>query len=144
VVNIREMTIGDFDRVVALMRQTPGVTVRDADSKEAIGRYLDRNPGFSFIAEAAGELVGCVMSGHDGRRGYLQHLIVAPAHRNKGIATRLVNASLDTLEAEGILKSHIDVVTTNRSAIEFWQKIGWKRRTDIVRYSFIRAGGENT
>ena len=58
-VNVREMTIGDFDGVIALMRQTAGVTVRDADSREAVGRYLERNPGFSFVAEFAGELVGC-------------------------------------------------------------------------------------
>lgn len=140
---IREMTIEDFDRVLALMRRTPGVTVRDADSSEMVARYLNRNPGLSFIAEQTGELVGCVMAGHDGRRGYLQHLIVAPAHRNTGLATRLVNAPLDRLQAEGISKSHIDVLTTNEAAMAFWEKIGWRRRTDIVRYSFIRDGGEN-
>jgi len=143
-VNIREMTIRDFDRVIALMQQTPGVTVREADSKEAVGQYLARNPGFSFVAEVAGELVGCIMSGHDGRRGYLQHLLVAPSHQKQGLATRLVSAALNKLEAEGILKSHIDVLATNSSAMEFWHKIGWMRRTDIVRYSYIRAGGENT
>lgn len=52
--DIREMTISDFDRVIALMRRTPGVTIRDADSQEAVGRYLMRNPGFSFVAEIAG------------------------------------------------------------------------------------------
>lgn len=143
VATIREMTIEDFERVIALMRQTPGVTVRDADSREAIARYLNRNPGFSFVAENADGLVGCLMAGHDGRRGYLQHLIVAPAHRNSGLATRLVNASLDRLQSEGISKSHIDVLTTNENAMAFWEKIGWSRRTDIVRYSVIRDGGEN-
>jgi ribosomal protein S18 acetylase RimI-like enzyme len=141
--NIREMTAGDLDRVITLLRQTGGVTVRDVDSKEALDRYLNRNPGFSFIAEDVSELAGFVMSGHDGRRGYLHHLILAPAHRNKGLATRLVNACLDKLEAEGIRKSHIDVFATNGAAMEFWQKIGWQRRTDIVRYSFIRGGGGN-
>lgn len=140
---IREMTVEDFNRVIALMRQTPGVTVRDADSREAVARYLNRNPGFSFVAEQASELVGCLMAGHDGRRGYLQHLIVAPDHRNSGLATRLVNASLDRLQAVGISKSHIDVMATNESAMMFWEKIGWRCRTDIVRYSFIREGGEN-
>ena len=140
---IREMTVEDFDRVIALMRQTPGVTVRDADSSEMVACYLNRNPGLSFVAERADKLVGCVMAGHDGRRGYLQHLIVAPAHRNGGLARRLVNASLDRLQAEGISKSHIDVLTTNEAAMAFWEKIGWRRRTDIVRYSFIRDGGEN-
>jgi ribosomal protein S18 acetylase RimI-like enzyme len=84
------------------------------------------------------------MAGHDGRRGYRQHLIVAPEHRGTGLATRLVNACLDKLEAEGIRKSHIDVLTTNAAVIAFWEKIGWHRRSDIVRLSVIRSGGENT
>ncbi len=140
---IREMSIDDFDRVIGLMRRTPGVTVREADSREAVAIYLNRNPGMSFVAEHGGELIGCVMAGHDGRRGYLQHLIVAPVHRHAGLASRLVNASLDRLQAEGILKSHIDVLASNEAAMVFWEKIGWRRRADIVRYSFIRDGGEN-
>lgn len=140
---IREMTVEDFERMIALMRRTPGVTVRDADSSEMVARYLNRNPGLSFVAEHGDELIGCVMAGHDGRRGYLQHLIVSPAYRNAGLATRLVSAALDRLQAEGIFKSHIDVLATNEAAMAFWDKIGWRRRTDIVRYSFIRDGGEN-
>jgi len=140
---IRDMTLDDYDDVIALMRQTPGVTVRDADSREATARYLSRNPGLSVVAEQAGDMVGCIMAGHDGRRGYLQHLIVAPAHRNKGLATRLGQACLDRLDAEGIRKSHVDVLTTNSEVFAFWQAIGWQRRTDIVRFSVIRDGGEN-
>ncbi len=48
-----------------------------------------------------------------------------------------------SLKPRGFLKSHIDVFTSNGAAMEFWQKIGWQRRADIVRYSFIRGGGEN-
>jgi ribosomal protein S18 acetylase RimI-like enzyme len=142
-VTIRTMDISDFDDVLALMRATDGVTVRDADSKDAVHRYLVRNPGFSFVAEVEGVLAGCIMSGHDGRRGYLQHLIVAPGHRRSGIATRLVDACLNRLAAEGIRKSHVDVLATNAAAAEFWRKIGWTQRTDIIRFSVIRGGGAN-
>jgi ribosomal protein S18 acetylase RimI-like enzyme len=83
------------------------------------------------------------MSGHDGRRGYLQHLVVDERFRKRGIGRALVEACLDRLAQAGILKSHIDVLITNDDAIEFWEKLGWRRRTDIFRYSFIRAGGEN-
>lgn len=60
------MTIQDYDSVMDLMKKTSGVTVREADSREATGRYLIRNPGLSFVAELNGDLVGCVMCGHDG------------------------------------------------------------------------------
>ncbi len=140
---IRRMTIDDYDAVLGLLRGTPGVVVRDADSKEAVKRYLERNPGLSFVAVESGLIVGCIMSGHDARRGYLQHLAVAGGFRRKGIGKALVERCLDGLEKEGILKSHIDVLATNESAFSFWEKIGWEKRSDVLRYSFIRMGSHN-
>lgn len=141
--SIRPMSLLDYDAVIELMKQTPGVSFRDADSRPATERYLARNPGLSFVAQAGSGLVGCVMSGHDGRRGYLQHLVVLPAFRRQGIANALVEHCLAALEAEGILKTHIDVFKSNEPGQAFWEARGWKLRTDIHRYSIIRAGGEN-
>jgi len=137
------MTISDYEAIIDLMKSTPGVGVRDADSRESIQRYLERNPGLSFVAEASGNVIGCIMSGHDGRRGYLQHLLVLPAYRRKGVANSLVERCLKELEALRILKSHIDVFKTNELAAAYWQSQGWQLRSDIDRYSFIRSGGEN-
>jgi GNAT superfamily N-acetyltransferase len=89
-VHIRVMRIGDHNRLLALMTSTPGITVRSADDVEATRRYLERNPGLSQIAECGGRLVGCAMAGHDGRRGYLQHVIVTPRHRRRGLGRELV------------------------------------------------------
>ncbi len=77
---IREMVISDYDAVIALWCQTEGMSIRDADSKESISRYLERNPGLSFVVgnENENEIVGAVLVGTDGRRGYLQHLAVSP------------------------------------------------------------------
>jgi len=88
------MTMADYDAVIELMKATPGVSFRDADSRDATARYLERNPGLSFVAEKGDRLVGCVMCGHDGRRGYLQHLAVLPEHRRQGIASALVERCL--------------------------------------------------
>ena len=140
---IRIMTINDYDSVVELMKQTPGVTFRDADSRESTDRYLQRNPDLSFVCEVERQLVGCIMSGHDGRRGYLQHLVVLRAHRRQGIANALVEKCLSELEKLGILKSHIDVVKTNVLAAAYWESRGWKIRSDIHRYSLVRLGSEN-
>ena len=137
------MTIDDYDSVVELMKQTPGVSFRDADSRESTNRYLQRNPGLSFVCEVDRQLVGCIMSGHDGRRGYLQHLVVLPTHRRQGIANALVESCLTELESLAILKSHIDVFKTNALASAYWESQGWKLRTDIHRYSLVRSGSEN-
>ena len=141
--SLRPMTMDDYDAVIELMKATPGVSFRDADSRDATARYLERNPGLSFVAEKDGRLVGCVMCGHDGRRGYLQHLAVLPEHRRQGIASALVERCLAALEQLGILKSHIDVFRTNDTGQAWWESQGWHRRADIHRYSHVRGGHEN-
>ena len=82
------MPIADYDAVIELMQQTPGVSIRDADSHESTARYLERNPDLSFVCEVDRQLVGCVMFGHDGRRGHLQHLVVLPAYWRQGWTLR--------------------------------------------------------
>ncbi|HMV28870.1 MAG TPA: GNAT family N-acetyltransferase, partial [Anaerolineales bacterium] len=67
---IREMVIDDYDAIIVMFHETPGIMVRDADSRESTAAYLTRNPGLSFVATINGKIIGCVMSGHDGRRGY--------------------------------------------------------------------------
>lgn len=140
--DIRVMTLSDYDSVLQLMRETPGISLRDADSRDSTERYLQRNPDLSFIAEVNGVLCGCIMSGHDGRRGYLQHLLVLPEYRRQGIANALVERCVSSLEALGIHKCHLDVFKTNTTAARYWQSQGWKLRDDIDRYSFTRVGNE--
>jgi len=137
------MTPHDYHLVIDLMKQTLGVTLRDADSFDGTESYLLRNPNLSFIALVNDIAVGCVMCGHDGRRGYLQHLLVLPDHRRKGIANQLVQSCLLALEKIGILKTHIDVLTTNQAAHAYWQSQAWQLRTDIYRMSFVSKGSEN-
>ncbi len=140
---ITKLTLDHYDEVLALMKRTPGVAVREADSKEAAARYLARNPGFSFVAEEGGKVIGCALCGHDGRRGYLQHVIVEEQHRRRGIAQALVTRCLDRLAEAGIVKTHLDVFVSNHRTNDYWKKRGWQRRDDIYRYSFIRSQNSN-
>lgn len=140
---ITELTIDRYAKVISLMKRTPGVSVREADSKEATARYLARNPGFSFVAEDKERVIACALCGHDGRRGYLQHVIVEESYRGRGIAQALVDRCLDRLEEEGIAKTHIDVFVTNDLANNYWKNRGWKLRDDIYRYSFVRSTNPN-
>jgi len=142
-ITIRDMSMADYDAVIDLLKPTPGVVLRSADSPAATARYLERNPGLSLVAEADTRLVGCLMCGHDGRRGYLQHLAVLPESRRQGIATALVETCLGRLEELGICKSHVDVFKDNSLAARFWKSRGWRLRDDIDRYSCIRGADDN-
>lgn len=142
-IQIRPMSLSDYDDVIAIMKEMDGVVLRNADSRDSIERYLRRNPDCSFVAVDGAAIIGCIMSGHDGRRGYLHHLAVLPAYRRRGVAASLVEHCMDALEREGIQKFHIDVLQGNVAAQQYWEGRGWQLRTDIHRYSFVRCGGEN-
>lgn len=139
----RTMTINDYGAAIALWSESEGVRIRDADSRQGIEKYLLRNPGLSFVAEVEGELVGTIMAGHDGKRGYVQHLSVADSHRRLGIATQLVSLCLGALESEGILKSHLMILPENEAAQMFWANQGWAYRSDILLYSFVNGDDPN-
>lgn len=133
---IREMTIADYDAVLALWQATEGMGLSAADSREAIERYLTRNPGMSFVAVATGaeqsKVVGAVLAGHDGRRGYLHHLAVRSDWRKQGLGEALVERSMVCLRAEGIDKCHLFVFTHNETGRAFWEHIGWTERKTLV------------
>lgn len=137
------MLITDYDEVMTLWRSCQGVSLRDADSREGIDRYLLRNPGLSFVAEDQSKIVGTLMAGHDGKRGYIQHLAIADQQRQQGIAGHLLKLCLDALGSEGIVKSHVHVSISNESGRKFWCAQGWWHRAEIAMYSFINGGDEN-
>jgi ribosomal protein S18 acetylase RimI-like enzyme len=134
-ISIREMTMADYESAMTLWEKTEGIGLSQADSRENIGRFLSRNPGLSFVAIEDGTLVGAVMSGHDGRRGFLYHLAVAPEQRRRGTGRLLVEACLKELAKQGMQKCHIFVLADNESGKRFWRGTGWYERFDLTAMS---------
>lgn len=131
--NIRKMTIKDYEEVYELWSNTSGMGMRSIDdSKEGIERYLNRNPETCFIAEEENDIVGVILSGHDGRRGYIYHTSVKEIVRNKGIGKALVNAAMEALKAEGINKAALVAFCTNELGNSFWEAQGFEARKDLV------------
>jgi putative acetyltransferase len=133
--NIRAFSLDDYDEVIHLWENTEGVGLSAADSAERIAIYLQRNPGLSFVARAGGRLIGAVLCGHDGRRGYLHHLAVLPDWRGKGVGKALVAGCLEALRDAGIDKCHLFVYEGNHAGRSFWEHEGWKERVDLVLMS---------
>ncbi len=109
--HIREMTHRDYDAAVALWHSVSGIGLDDnCDSRRGIARYLKRNPRLSFVACLANEIIGAVLSGHDGRRGYLHHLAVAAPHSGRP-RTRWGLSQFSSDENGTVPLAKVDVIT---------------------------------
>lgn len=141
-ITLRPMRLSDYDAVYALWQNSEGIGLSAADDRDAIRHYLRRNPGMSFVAISGNTLVGAVICGHDGRRGYLNHLAIDTSFRRKAIGARLVRACMSALKKAGIDRCHIFVYHENSGGKDFWQSQGWFTREDLEIMSFdIRDPG---
>lgn len=130
--NIRKMTIEDYDSVYNLWMSCVGMGLNNLDdSKEGIGRFLMRNPDTCFVAED-GKIIGVIMAGNDGRRGYIYHTSVHPDYRKQRIGTMLVNKALNALLELGINKVALVVFNKNEAGNAFWENMGFASRDDLV------------
>lgn len=132
-VSIRTMSLQDYDQVYQLWSQTPGVALYDPDdSREEIAKYLNRNPGTCFVAVREEQVVGVILSGHDGRRAHIYHAAVAEEEQGRGTGGALVAAVMAALEAEGIRKAGLMVFSHNEGGNRFWEKQGFAARGDLT------------
>lgn len=130
---IRKMAIADYEKVYDLWLNTPGMGLNTADDSYAgIKKYLQRNPDTCFIAEKQGQIIGVILSGHDGRRGFIHHTAVKVSEQKQGIGESLVNRAMEALGAEGINKVAMVVFDKNQIGNHFWEKRGFTTRKDLV------------
>jgi GNAT superfamily N-acetyltransferase len=132
---IREFLPMDYPAARALWLTSEGVGQGPGDSENGVKLFLARNPGLSCVAVSGQTLVAAILSGHDGRRGFIYHLAVAQTFRRQGLASALVLRCLSGLQAAGIERCQIFVLTDNAPAHDFWQRIGGRLRTDLCVYS---------
>lgn len=137
------MKISDYSQVIVLWSETESMLLRDADSEENIGKYLKRNPNLSFVALDEDNIVGAILVGTDGRRGYVQHLAVNPDCRGKGFGAELISAAVEGLSKIGIAKTHLFVANENLNAQSFYQKLGWFPRDEVRMFSFNSSNSGN-
>lgn len=125
----------DYEAALDLWKRCEGMGLSAADDPCAFKRFLARNPETCFVAVEGELVIGTVLGGSDGRRGYLYHLAVDPAQRKRGIGKALVERCLAAMQAAGIQKCHLMVMDDNLSGQDFWAHEGWQPRSDIVLMS---------
>lgn len=141
---IRKMTIDDYGAVYELWANTPNMGLRSLDdSKEGIAMFLRRNTETCFVAINGETVIGVILCGHDGRRGYIYHTVVHPNYRKQGIGTALVNAVVAALQNEGITRVCLNVMESNEDGKQFWTNRGWEKKDFLSFYSKSITDKEN-
>jgi ribosomal protein S18 acetylase RimI-like enzyme len=139
-IRIREMTLDDYDAVVGLWTQA-GLSFRPLgrDRRETMRAEMGRGNTVFLVAESGGELVGVLLGTHDGRRGWINRLAVAPAFQRQGIARRLVREVEARTEALGIEIVSALVESENEASLAFFQAIDYIHAPDIEYVSRRRS-----
>ncbi len=133
-VSVRPMTMQDYGAVVDLWRSS-GISVTLSDAPAETARMLSHNPATCLVAEADGKVIGVVLGGFDGRRGFVHHLAVAPDRRKTGLG-RLLMEQIETKFAQmGVVKITFLVEVRNKGVLEFYKKLGYTVREDLIAVS---------
>jgi ribosomal protein S18 acetylase RimI-like enzyme len=91
-----------------------------------ISKKVDFQPELFFVALLDGHVVGSVMAGYEGHRGWLNYLAVLPKYQGQGYGRKLVEKSVAELKKMGCLKVNLEVRKGNSSVIDFYVHLGFK------------------
>lgn len=129
----------DCQEVLDLWGNIPGILlhINGEDSIDGIIAYLERNPNFSHIAKHNSKIIGTVMCGHDGRRGFIYHLAVDKQFRNMGIGKTLLQMSLEKLKQINIKKCLLFVTKGNTDGEAFYKSLQWQEEDVVKVYAKI-------
>ena len=129
---IKAMDIENYDEIIYLWKNTDGVGLSGSDdSKKSIKIFLDKNPNTCFVAEYKNEIIGTIMAGNDGQRGYIYHLMVKPEHRKNGLGKKLLEKTEKSLKKEGVKKIFLVAFKNNKIGNIFWKNNGYEIRNDL-------------
>lgn len=124
--NFREITLVDYENLVPFWKAN--YFVNEMDSKDRFHLFLDKNPNLSILAEENGRIIGTALGSFDGRRGYIQKLVVDKTFRKQGIGQQLIEKVIEKLKALGATYIPVSV---EQDLVGFYKQCGFKK-TDQV------------
>ena len=139
-ISYRPMQASDYESCYKLWIKTPGMKIEAADSRESIAAYLHKNQNLSLVAMSDNQVIGTVLCGEDGRRGYLQHLCVEPDYRRKSVASELVTRAVMAFKERDLYEVRLFIFTDNDLGNNFWGYHNWVIRDDIYVRTFQLSG----
>jgi ribosomal protein S18 acetylase RimI-like enzyme len=128
----------DETEVIALWRAC-GLVVSHNDPTTDFRFALGKQNSDILVGMNSGDkIIGSAMVGHDGHRGWLYYVAVAPDHRSKGIGRAMVKAGEAWLAARGVAKAQLMIRETNTEVAAFYERVGFKTIPRIVMEKWLR------
>lgn len=127
---ITRYTLDHQEAVVDLWKKCD-LIVPQNDPVEDIQKKLEFQPGLFFVALLGGQVIGSVMVGYEGHRGWLNYLAVLPQYQKQGCGKKLVSKAIEELKKLGCLKVNVQIRKNNASAVDFYKHLGFKN-DDVI------------
>jgi ribosomal protein S18 acetylase RimI-like enzyme len=125
----------DYPAVYLLWQNAgAGIHLRRSDTPEEIAKKLERDPDLFLVAEINEQIIGSVIGGFDGRRGFVYHLAVDAVHRGAGLGAALMAELEQRLKGKGCLKAYLFIAPENTAVTGFYQHIGWQPM-DVIPFA---------
>ena len=120
-----------YQRALVDLWKKCDLVVPSNDPVEDIKKKLEFQPQLFFVALLDGRLVGSVMVGYEGHRGWLNYMAVLPSFQKRGYGKKLVNKAIVELRKIGCLKLNLQVRKSNASVIKFYKHLGFEEEERI-------------
>jgi len=112
-------------QVAALWKAVFGYETAHNDPNLSIDRKLAAADGLFFVALSGADVIGTIMAGYDGHRGWIYSVAVEPTHRHQGIGTQLVAHAEEALAKRGCVKINLQILEGNEGTVEFYETLGF-------------------
>jgi ribosomal protein S18 acetylase RimI-like enzyme len=125
-----------YHEIIALWKRS-GIDISSSDTRDEIAKMLKRNPDLFLIGKENEKVIAVVMGAFDGRRGYVHHLAIDPDYQKKGYGKTMMDELIEKFQIKKVHKVHLLIEKSNKEVADFYRKLGWEVRDDLIMMSFV-------
>jgi len=133
---IELFTMRYYHEIIDLWKRS-GIELSSSDTRDEIARILKRNPDLFLIGKENEKVLAVVMGAFDGRRGYVHHLAIDPDYQKKKYGKMMMDELIEKFHIKKAHKVHLFIEKYNKEVVDFYRKLGWEVRDDLIMMSFV-------
>ena len=134
--NIELFTMRYYHEIIDLWKRS-GLELSSSDTRDEIARMLKRNPDLFLIGKENEKVIAVVIGAFDGRRGYVHHLAIDPDYQKKKYGKIMMDELIEKYHKKKVHKIHLFIEKDNKDVVDFYRKLGWEVRDDLIMMSFV-------